>query len=541
MDAYSGSESASDADAEPEDSRSRVLERRAAALADDVLSDVPIRNIDRDSGNRTPTRPQPSLRLGSSSPAPSSSRARTTFLRDRYHPTRLHSPAPTKSPSGSSRHQSHTDHNLAAAEEPEASRNNANHHMDDQGQRFTSHYARHTMGFDEDVAMNHRSSPTPDSHAGEQPNRSETNTERPSDRFSPNSPPPTGSYQDRMLAKILSSEERNGRTLRNIADLLKSQDTRRRSPEQDNDGPDNRDQNWRTFKRRPARRDRDTLDLQKTVRSFLQRLESRGDEQSIFPDQPTTDEVKDFLKGRNRGPTLERFRVHYDGMPAGLWNVTAREVFTRVFLETYEEEEPGWTLQAVSDAFYSRIRSRRALWRKNKEELSPEEKAIKRELELKATRRRTRRINLWNQRLAEVHAHPGLAEAEEVLVRLGALGMSEDESEDEHQHRIHNSTRRPTYIVRQRTERATWVTRLVRLLDDLHYERRYPPGPDRTRGGPPRERKINPVIMSRLRPMLGQPRNYYSPFFLGSLDAYRRAELAMRPERPCRLSPQYTA
>ncbi|KZT33055.1 hypothetical protein SISSUDRAFT_1037321 [Sistotremastrum suecicum HHB10207 ss-3] len=312
-----------------------------------------------------------------------------------------------------------------------------------------------------------------------------------------------GENQERILAMILSSERRNRKTLKSIAEMLRQRDGSAR-PREANDHirpEDEASENWRSWKKRPARRDRDTLDLQKTVRMFLQRLESRDDDDTIFPDQPTDREVAQFQGGNNPGPTMERFRLHYDGVPCSPWNTEARELFQQVFLETYEEEEPGWNLQAVHDALYARIRTRRSDWLKDKKALTPEEKAIKRELDLRETRRRTRRINLWNLRLTEVRAHPGLAEAEEVLVRLGALGMSDDESEDDRQHLIHNSTRRPVYVIRQRTERASWVTKLLRVLDDLHYERRYPPGPERTRGGPPRERKTTPVIISKKRPM----------------------------------------
>lgn len=146
---------------------------------------------------------------------------------------------------------------------------------------------------------------------------------------------------------------------------------------------------------------------------------------------------------------------------------------------------------------------------------------------------------MWNLRIAHVQDHSGLAAAEEVLVRLGAQGMSSDESEDDSRHLALEHEKNPVYFIRRRTDRAEWITRLMRLLDQMHREQRYPAGFERTRGGPPRQRHFSATLTSKRRPVVGQPKNYYHPQFLAFLDEHERASLAVKPARRLNLAQRY--
>ncbi|KZS90598.1 hypothetical protein SISNIDRAFT_488172 [Sistotremastrum niveocremeum HHB9708] len=346
----------------------------------------------------------------------------------------------------------------------------------------------------------------------------------------------SNSRQLGMLEKILLSGHRNTEILKKIAKSLKASDNYSSPPRNGSRGRGNH--NWRSWKRRPIRRDRVTLDLQKTIRLYLQALENRSDDPNEFLDQPSKSDVRAFHKGRNPGPTESRFRIHYGGTPCSPWNLEARKIFHKLFLKDYSEE-PEWNFDSVKASFYSHIRSRRILYRKLNTKKSPEEQAIRRQKELKYTRRRTRRINLWNLRIAQVQSRSDLAAAEEVLVRLGAQGMSSDESDDESRHASDDEDQNPTFFIRRRTDRAEWITKLLRLLDKMHHEQRYPPGFERTRGGPPRTRKFSATLISKTRPMVGQPKNYYHSQFLAFLDEHDRASLAIRPSRQLELPRRY--
>lgn len=129
---------------------------------------------------------------------------------------------------------------------------------------------------------------------------------------------------------------------------------------------------------------------------------------------------------------------------------------------------------------------------------------------------------------------PGLQDVAKAVARLGAAGMSSDESDGDAGEGLE------VFKIHPRLERAAWVTRLVRGLDGIHLRQRQTGSRygGKTQGHLPHVRRLGDVY-SKAPAVPGLRENYYSRSFLSGLTQQRVDELNIKEPQDVHIAPAY--
>ncbi|KJA19403.1 hypothetical protein HYPSUDRAFT_204620 [Hypholoma sublateritium FD-334 SS-4] len=231
----------------------------------------------------------------------------------------------------------------------------------------------------------------------------------------------------------------------------------------------------------------------------------------------TVAEVDKFIHESEGDPGLDPMRPYFEEGGYNTWNDRLCKKFANYYEEKLDLNFSVEDREEVEDHFMSRINRLGRKWRKarTKTELEriEEEKRL-----MKASRATTRRLTLYDDR-REICAgnilnpdgslNMAWTFLSNMLEKLGAVGMSSDESEQENG--------RTVYVVKKREWRSEDITRLLMFIDKDRNATNATGGA--RPGNPPQKRKrfvTNPRVSKR-DPSLRCPLNYYNQVFYANL------------------------
>ncbi|KJA14385.1 hypothetical protein HYPSUDRAFT_59396 [Hypholoma sublateritium FD-334 SS-4] len=270
--------------------------------------------------------------------------------------------------------------------------------------------------------------------------------------------------------------------------------------------------------------------LQTGVRRAMQELMGVEKDQDIINRYyATTAEVDNYAHGGGNDPGLDPMRPYFEVGGYNSWNDRLCEKFVDYYEERVEAKLSAEDRAAVENHFLGRLYRLGRKWRKarTKTEL---ERIEEEKRSLKASRATTRRLTLYDDR-REICAgnilnpdgsvNMAWTFLSNMLDKLGAVGMSSDESEQENG--------RTVYIVKKREWRSEDITQLLMYIDKDRNTTNATGGA--RPGNPPRKRKrfvANPRASKR-DPSLGCPLNYYNQVFYANL-TNRQSYTQIAPE-----------
>ncbi|KAF9035481.1 hypothetical protein BJ165DRAFT_1355484, partial [Panaeolus papilionaceus] len=166
---------------------------------------------------------------------------------------------------------------------------------------------------------------------------------------------------------------------------------------------------------------------------------------------------------------IDAFRVTFDHEPRCPWNISAGRVFAEAFIKKYKL--PASEASEIEQRFYQRLRSLKRTYGERKQ--GPEMKLRKERSARKEGRRS--HVFVFHRRVFVFEQHPSLKPFLPEVERLGADGMSSDDSEYEgsaHFTPIRRSTARPgqriDLVVRKPLWRSESLSRLLHTADLLY-------------------------------------------------------------------------
>ncbi|KZT33299.1 hypothetical protein SISSUDRAFT_1037151 [Sistotremastrum suecicum HHB10207 ss-3] len=318
--------------------------------------------------------------------------------------------------------------------------------------------------------------------------------------------------QERSFERMMETQEKTVDALGTMKDAFLQQNSRKRRPDTfRDDGFDSTDSDSDSsanLKMKPTRHKAQQLLLMNRIRWFLASLERRNSEQGTPPDEesgrsitqfprPSNRLIRRFEQGRHIGPTPENFSIAYQQPPNALWNQRARVIFATKFIDHFASF--GYSFSVIAKRIYVHLRGRRTAFRKAKRNLTEGQAALERAKD----RRRARRLDLFWRRVRSASRTPGLHEVAKVVATLGTAGMSSDESDGD------NGEGFEVFKIHPRLDRAAWLTRILRGLDKLHYNRRQTGSRfgGKTQGRLPHVRRLS-NIYSRAPPVPGLRQNW---------------------------------
>ncbi|KAH9168267.1 hypothetical protein EDB89DRAFT_1855711 [Lactarius sanguifluus] len=241
---------------------------------------------------------------------------------------------------------------------------------------------------------------------------------------------------------------------------------------------------------------------------------------------PSKKEFQRFEKRNIGGPTRKDFRVQLVGSLACRWNGRAADVFARTYIKKKGRDRCPFEHEDLAACFKVHLRTLKNQYERikagsNKTRADAAERHS-------SSARRTRRQGIAQRRGQVLAAYEELRDIACHLDKLGAEGMSGDESDHTGGHR--------RYVVRKLNWRSDEVTRVLRILDALVLVSHW------TSDGRPRPGKFPHIRIDSNRvenrePVRNLPRNFYQPEWLDTLDKYERQELKIRKPVDLKLPP----
>ncbi|KAI9437097.1 hypothetical protein BJY52DRAFT_1130163 [Lactarius psammicola] len=230
---------------------------------------------------------------------------------------------------------------------------------------------------------------------------------------------------------------------------------------------------------------------------------------------PSKSEFERFEDRNYGGPTREDFHVQLDGSLACNWNRRAADIFARTYIKKkcrlFKRED-------LAACFKVHLRTLKNQYKRIKAGSKKKQVDVER-VSTSAHRTQRQGVSIAQRRGQVLAAYEELQGIARHLNKLGAEGMSGDESDHSGGHR--------RYVVCKLNWRSDEVTHVLRVLDALVLVSHW------TSDGRPRPGKFPHVRIDSDRvenrnAVRNLPRNFYRPQWLRTLDKYELRELNMR-------------
>ncbi|OJT09661.1 hypothetical protein TRAPUB_13857 [Trametes pubescens] len=260
-----------------------------------------------------------------------------------------------------------------------------------------------------------------------------------------------------------------------------------------------------------ARDDADVI-LANNIRDVARVLMGRKNAKSPLTAEmlPDREEVNAYNRSRD-GPacTVDNFRPDLLTKPSTVWNQSVIEVFIEHFMTKY----PAADETRVEELFTGHLKYLCDKWDTHLK--APE---TQRELQ-KLANRTERQRNLYYRRLSVAEVYGPLRRHIPMLMKLGAHGMSSDESD--HVQGV------VQYGVLIKEWRSPAITKWLRVFDSMYRRLRLNDANFSTPGSHAHKRLCSTKTSSRRPPVHDLPRNAYEATWLGALNPYDRKQLGV--------------